>query len=165
MNKPKEAGLILAIDQASNAAGVSLWEDGNLKATTVLLSASPKDPFGKRLVTQVKQLTAFLDHEIGDRKLNVLLFEGVKSSMVLSTVGAFVTCPHLQNCKFTPKNSFISALSWKKYARDRGATQKFKEIKGVRALREIGFPVDAHNITSDDIADSCLIYLCWRSRA
>lgn len=162
---PKEAGYILAIDQASNAAGAALWKDGDLQAWTVLTSKSPKDPFGRRLVEQVRQLTEWLDAELGDEKIKVLLFEGVKSSMVMSTIGAFVTCPHLVDCKFHPRLSFVSALSWKKFVRDHGLSkQRFKEIKGVQALRDIRWDFNKYPITSDDVADACLIYLTWKSR-
>jgi hypothetical protein len=165
MTLPKEAGYILAIDQASNCAGVSLWHNGSLQAWRTLDSASPKDPFGRRLATQVQQLTEFLAEELpAGEEIKVLLFEGVKSSMVLATVGAFCVCPQLQGCKFNPKHSFISALSWKKWARDHGATGPFKEIKGVKALKETGWEFETYPIFSDDVADSLMIYQCWRDR-
>jgi hypothetical protein len=165
MVSAKEAGFVLSIDQASNLAGVSLWKDGVLTGWTVLESASPKDGFGRRLVTQINQLTGFLDDELGDEKVKMLLFEGVKSSHVLACVGAFCTCPHLIDCKFNPRHSFISALSWKKMVRDYGLSkQKFKEIKGIQALKDIEWDFDEYPIVSEDVADSILIYLCWAQR-
>ncbi len=161
---PKEAGLILAVDQASNVAGASLWRNGELIAWRDLTSLSPKDPFGKRLVEQVRQLTQWLDAEIGTEPIKTVLFEGVKSSMVMSTVGAFVCCPHLQGCKFHPRHSFTSALTWKKWLRDRGAEGPFKEIKGVKPLRELGWDFDKYPIESEDVADSVHIYRAWRDK-
>lgn len=158
MPHAKEAGFILAIDQASNAAGVSLWRDGSLVATTVLKSDSPKDGFGKRLVAQIKQLDTFLDEHLTE-PLKLVLFEGVKSSHVLTTVGAFCCCKHLVDCKFSPRNNFVSALTWKRWARDRGATGKFGDIKGHKALTEVGWK---NAPASHDICDSIMIYLAWR---
>jgi hypothetical protein len=155
---------VLSIDQASNAAGVALFKDDKLLAHTVLKSDSPKDPYGKRLVTQIKQLEIFLDEHLGVAEIDQLLFEGVRSSYVLTVVGGFCTARQLQNCKFSPKACFVGALSWKKYARDRGATGKFGEIKGVKALREIGFDVDHHGITSDDVSDAVMMFFCYRQR-
>lgn len=162
----KEAGFVLSIDQASNLAGVSLWKDGSLAAWTVLESASSKDQFGRRLVTQIAQLTGFLDDELNDdERIKVLLFEGVKSSHVLATIGAFCTCPHLIDCKFNPRHSFISALSWKKFVRDYGLSQqRFKDIKGVQALKDIEWDFEEYPIASEDVADSILIYLTWACR-
>ena len=164
--QPKENGWILAIDQASNCAGVSLWRNGALVDTTTLLSDSPKDALGKRLSRQVEQLTDWLHGRLGKAEIKTVLFEGVRSRLVLVTVGAFVCVPQLRHCKVHQRFSFIESTSWKNYARKRGATNpKLGDIKGVPALREIGFPVDQHRIDSDDIADSILIYLCWRDKA
>ena len=134
-------------------------------AHTVLKSNSSKDPFGKRLYAQVQQLERFLDTHLDEGEMiDQLLFEGVRSSHVLTTVGAFCIAKQLQGCKFSPKACFVGALRWKAWARKNGATsQKFKEIKGVTALREVGFDVDAYGIESEDAADSCLIFLCWAS--
>lgn len=161
----KEQGWVLVIDQASNQAGVSLWYNGQLKATTVLESKKASDAFSRRIQHQVPQLTAFLDAHLPKEALvyNVI-FEGVRARLVLITVGAFLTCPRL-HVKLSPKASFVESASWKKWAQRRGATGPIKDIKGVKALREVGFPVDSYGITSDDVADSILIYLTWRERS
>ena len=152
--------ITLAIDQASNSAGCSLWNDKQLIATTVLVSRSPKDTFSKRLQYQVPQLTEFLR---GKPQVDHVLFEGVRARLVLITVGAFLTCP-LLDVKLSEKTSFVGSSTWKHWASQRGATGKVKDVKGVKALREIGFPVDYHRITSDDIADSVLQFLAWREK-
>lgn len=163
--RPCEIGFILSIDQASNAAGVSLWHDGQLKAHTVLRSNSSSDSFARRLQTQVPQLTAFLDAHLPEKlKLTKVLFEGMKARLVLVTIGAFLTCPRLDN-KLHAQHSFVESSSWKKWAQQHGATGPFKEIKGVKALKEIGYPVDKLAIDSDDVADSILIYLTWRAKS
>lgn len=72
-------------------------------------------------------------------------------------------CPLIQ-VKLHPKFSFVESRSWKKYAADRGASGPIKDIKGLKALREIGFPVEQYGIESDDVADSILIYKTWVNR-
>jgi hypothetical protein len=156
----KEQGWVLVIDQASNAAGVSLWYNGVLKQTTVLLSASPKDPLPKRLQCQVAQLNKFLSTHLPESAvITKIVFEGVRSRLVLVTVGAFLTCDRI-HAKISPKTSFVESTSWKRWAQRHGATGPIGDIKGVKALKETGFPVDG--IDSDDIADSILIFQTWR---
>lgn len=162
--KPKEFGYVLSVDQASNLAGVSLWHNGELKATTVLKSRSPDDPFSRRLQTQLPQLTAFLDtHVPKEYQIEKVVFEGVRSRLILAVVGGFLVCPRI-HARVSEKANFVESSSWKRYAYLHGATGPVKDIKGVKALRESGFDVDKYSIESDDIADSCLIYLTWASR-
>ena len=152
--------ITLSIDEASNAAGVSLWNDTQLLGHTVLVSKSPKDTFSKRLQYQVPQLTDFLT---GKPQVEHILFEGVKARLVIITVGAFLTCP-LLDVKLNEKYSFVGSSTWKKYAHTRGATGPIRDVKGLKALREIGYPVDKYKITSDDTADSILMYLSWKDK-
>lgn len=162
--KPKELGYIVSIDQASNAAGVSLWKDGHFMGAEVLTSNSPADSLGKRLSAQVSKLETFL-HDLlpSGAEVKVVLFEGVRSRLVLTTVGAFVTCSFLRGCKIHPRHSFIESASWKNWARKHGATaERTADIKGVKALEDIGW--NEQRIMSDDIADSILMYLCWRDK-
>ncbi len=159
-NGKEQKMIILAIDQASNNAGVSLWRDDELLAHTVLVSRSPKDTFSKRVQYQLPQLTAFLSNY---PQVDHIIFEGVKARLVMITVGAFLCCP-LLDVKLNEKTSFIGSTSWKKYAQRNGAKGPVKLIKGVPALREIGFPVDKYGITSEDTADSILIKLTWDSK-
>lgn len=160
--KPKEAGFVLAIDQASNCAGVSLWFCGELRATTTLNSQSPTDPFARRIQTQLEQLTAFLNTELPpDVQIEKVVFEGVRPRLILATVGAFMCCPRI-SAKLDESRSFVGSSSWKSWAKMRGATGPFKEIKGVKALQETGWDFTKYPIESDDIADSILIYSCWR---
>jgi len=159
--KPKEKGYVLAIDQASNAAGVSLWLDGELQATTVLVSKDKNDPFSRRIQYQLEQLNVFIDaHVPADVILDKVVFEGVRSRLVNIVIGAFLCCPRI-DAKISEAKNFIESSSWKMWAKTRGAQGPFKEIKGVKALRECGWDLDKHPIASDDIADSILIYKCW----
>lgn len=162
--RPKEAGYVLSIDQASNQAGVSLWYDGELMGHAVLYSQATTDPYARRLQHQVPQLTDFLNKQL-PRGVDIdkVLFEGMKNRLVLITVGAFLTCPRI-NAKLHQKFSFVESPSWKKWAKTQGATGFTKDVKGVKALSEIGYPVTACHITSDDVADSILMYLTWRSK-
>ncbi len=160
----KEQGWVLVIDQASNCAGVALWYSGTLKATTELLSHSKKDAIPQRLQYQVTQLDKFLAEHLPDSAcITKLLFEGVRARLVLVTVGAFLTCSRI-HAHISPKTSFIESTSWKKWAQLHGATGPIKLIKGVKALRETGFPVDEMGIVSDDIADAVLMYLTWKDK-
>ncbi len=159
-----EQGYVVSIDQASNNAGVSLWYNGDLKAWVLLSSFSPKDPYSYRLQVMVTQLERWLDSQLPEGQvISQIVFEGVRSRLVLCTVGAFLTVPRIQ-AKLHQQKNFVESTSWKKYAQIRGATGPIKDIKGVKALREIGFPLDRYQITSDDVADSCLQYLTWRER-
>lgn len=161
---PKEAGYVLSIDPASNTAGVSLWKDGELITTTELKSTSTKDSMGKRLRDQVDQLNTFLDALLPSGVLiKTVVLENVKSKLVMLVIGAYLSSPYI-DANISPSKSFVSPSSWKKYAQLRGGKGDFTKIKGVKALKEIGFPTDKYNITSDDIADSVLIYLTWRTQ-
>ncbi len=154
----------MSIDPASNLAGVSLWLNGRLTGTTVLKSNSSSDSYSRRLQTQVPQLTAFLASYLSEGEcISKVIFEGVRARLVLVSVGAFLTCPYI-DAKISPTSSFIESSTWKYYARANGARGDFADIKGVAALKEIGIPVEELGITSDDIADSILIYLAWYYR-
>lgn len=162
--KTKEQGFVLSIDQASNNAGASLWYNGELKHWVLLSANSPKDPYSLRLQTQAEALDVWLHSVLPDGTvIKQILFEGVRRRLVLCTVGAFCISPKIQAVVHDKKN-FVESTSWKKYAQLRGATGLLGEVKGVKALREIGFPLDRYPITSDDIADSILIYLTWKER-
>lgn len=162
--KIREAGWILAIDQASNAAGVSLWYNGELRATTVLRSKSASDVFSRRIQYQLEQLNDFLNEQLPPNvDVEKVLFEGVKSKLVLIVVGAFLCC-HRIHAKMHDKASFVYSSSWKTWAKRHGATGPVSDIKGCKALAETGFDMDTHHIRSDDTADSILIYLAWRDR-
>lgn len=162
--RPKEAGYILSVDQASNIAGVSLWYNGDLKATTTLVSKSSNDPFSRRIQYQLEQLTAFLDAQLpADTVIEKVIFEGVRSRLVIIVVGAFLCCPRI-SAKLHDKANFIESMSWKRWAQLRGAQGPMKDIKGVKALREAGWDFDKYPVDSDDIADSLFIYLTWRDR-
>lgn len=160
----KEAGYVLSIDQASNAAGVSLWCNGDLIATTVLQSRSPTDPFSRRVQFQLEQLTIFLNthlpHNIDVEKV---IFEGVKARLVTIVVGAFLCCPRI-HAKMHESASFIYSSTWKSWARKNGAKAVMSDIKGVKSLREAGFDVDKYGVTSDDVADSIMMYKAWQGR-
>lgn len=162
--KAIEFGHVLSIDQASNLAGVSLWHNGDLKATTVLKSRSPDDPFSRRLQYQVPQLTQFIDLHVPPQFLvEKVVFEAVRPRLIMATVGAFLTSPRI-SARMAEKTSFIESSVWKKWAKDHGATGIFKEIKGVKSLREAGFDVDKYGISSDDVADSIMQYKAWVRR-
>lgn len=155
----KEAGFILSIDQASNAAGAALFKDGVLYGSSTLYSNHKSDPIGARLVAIVDSMDCWLDKlEIPRGKIKTVLFEGVKSSLVLCTIGAFLTSPHIRHVKISTKN-FIGSSRWKKWARDHGAkAEKFADIKGIVSLRETGLNL---SVKTDDEADAVMQYKAW----
>jgi len=156
-----EENYVLAIDPASNKCGVSLWKDGAFVAGIDLESNSARDPFSIRLQTISFQLDLFLRGQLGENeKIRTVVCEGVRSVLVQICVGALLVCPQIE-AKITTA-SFVHSTSWKKWAKDRGATGPLKDIKGVQALRES--TKDYHHVTSDDVADSILIYLTWVSK-
>lgn len=161
----KRTSKTLVIDQASNQAGVSLWSpDGALIATTLLKSKSSKNPFSKRVTYQLVQLEAFLEEQLepGETVTHVL-FEGVRSKLVLVVVGAFMTCSRL-NAGLSPQHSFVPSSTWKSWAKRHGAKAFISDVKGVISLLETGYVVPAHCDINEDIADSIMMYLAWKEK-
>lgn len=109
------------------------------------------------------QLDDFLCKYTADGPIKRVIFEGVKSRIVLITVGAFISCYNLEG-NLHATHSFVSPLEWKKWAKDRGATGPTKDVKGILALEEIGWDFKTNPIFSDDVADSILIFLTWKDR-
>lgn len=156
----KGLGYVLSVDQASNAAGVSLWFNRGLVAHTVLKSGSSKDTFSRRVQAQARALKVFLDEHLpAGVAINTVLFESVKSRIIIAVIGSVLVNERI-DATLSPK-TMIPSMSWKKFAQRLGATGPLKDIKGVPALREIGFDVDGHGIDSHDVADSALIFLTW----
>ncbi len=160
----KTDGYVMSIDQASKSAGASLWYNDKLVATA-LFTAPGDDKYSRRVQSLAEQCTVFLDSHL-PKKVNIekIIFESVRMKLVIITVGCFLTCPRI-DARLHEKASFIPSMSWKKWAADRGATGPFKEIKGVRALKESGFPLDGIEPLNDDVADSIMMYQTWRLRA
>lgn len=161
----KVLGWVLSIDQASNAAGVALFWNGQLVDSTVLVSQSLTDPFSRRVQHQVPQLTAFLSkHLKPGQVVEKVIFEAVRARLVMVTVGAFLTCPYIA-AKLNEKQSFVESSTWKRWAREHGAKEEFfKDIKGCSALRDTGFDMKKHGIVSDDVSDAILQFYAWRDR-
>lgn len=158
--REKEKGYILSIDQASIAAGVSLWHNGELIAWTVLSGGNKKVPMSKRLHLQRNQLEEFLkEHCKG--VVSTVLFEEVKSKFVQMICGAYLTVGQI--CCRVGKDHFIHTRSWKSYAHRQGAEGPVKDIKGVAALEGIGWDFTEFPIDSDDVADSILFYLYFKN--
>ena len=158
----KEEGFVLSIDQASNCAGVSLWHNGQLVAWTDLQASRKKDPMPIRLREQLIQLRMFLETHNVDT-VSAVLFEKVRAEFVSMICGAYLTMNAIK-CHIG-KDHLIHTNRWKGWARSQGAgkTVHRSEIKGVQALKEIGWDFNAYPIESDDVADSVLMYLAWRS--
>lgn len=159
----KSDGLVLSIDPGSNACGVSLWNDGNYVASTVLTSADSRDPYSRRLQNMLPQLSAFLTEQIGNQIINTVVSEGVRSRLVQVALGGILTESHV-NANLSPTKTFVESMTWKSYARIHGATGPIADIKGLVALRETGWDFEKCPVTSEDAADSILIYLAWKTK-
>lgn len=156
----KGEGWVLSVDQASNAAGVSLWHNRSLVATAVLKSKNSRDAFSRRIQAQAADLRKFLDDHLPPGEvIKTVVFESVKSRIIMAVIGSVLVHERIES-PLTPSH-MIGSMSWKKYAQGLGAKGPLKDIKGVPALVDIKFDVEKHGITSEDIADSVLIYLTW----
>lgn len=155
-------GWSLFVDQASNVAGVALAYNGDLRAVETLNAHCSSSPISDRLRILVSELGMFLSKNLpeGDVVRHVV-FEGVRSRIVLITCGAFLTCPRI-TAKISPTANFIESRSWKHLAKRLGATGPIKDVKGIRSLKEIAPDLfNRYKIDSDDAADAILMYLTW----
>ncbi len=152
---------VLCVDQASNDAGCSIWTPGGtLLAVKALHYHTKTDPYSRRLKGLVAQLEEWLQTQ---PKITQVVFEQTKPRLVTIPIGAFLTAPSL-DVKLHETASVVSPSSWKKWAQERGASGKFSEIKGCKALAETGFDLKAWGVTSDDVADSLLVAKAWFDR-
>lgn len=161
--KPKESGWILSVDPASNKCGVALWKDGEFRGSALLESDSPRDPFSRRMQAIYIDLCEFItDHLPEGDEINTIVTEGVRSRLVSTCIGTILVHPAI-NANLSPKDSFVEPSTWKKWAKDHGATGPSAEIKGVKSLREAGQYM--YKEMGDDEADAIMIYKAWRDRA
>lgn len=160
--KSKESGWVLSVDPASNKCGVSLWKNGIYIDSCLLSSISSSDPISRRMQDILLQFEIFLAGNMaaGD-EINTIVTEGVRSRIVGVCIGSFLVCKTIQANLYS-KGSFVEPQQWKKWAKMRGASGDV--IKGVKALSEAGWDMKKFPVESDDVADSILIYLCWRDR-
>lgn len=156
-------GWCISVDPASNLCGVSLWHNGVYIASAVLTSNSNRDPFSVRVQTIVRQLNQFLGPILGEAKVETVVCEGVRSRIVQLCLGSLLTSKYIV-AHIGAKSSFVESSQWKNWCKKHGAEGDFKTIKGVKALKQVGWDFEKHPIDSDDIADSILIYLTWLSR-
>lgn len=159
------SGWSLFIDQASNAAGVALCHDGELRGTETLCSIRSTDVMSRRLQDIMPQLTHFISKYVPQGEyVEKVFFEGVRSRIVLITVGAFLMCPRIK-AWISPTRNFIETGTWKAWAKRNGATGPQKDIKGIRSLREIRPELfERHRIKTDDEADAVLMFLSLKDR-
>lgn len=152
---------VLSIDPASNLCGVSLWKNGSYYTSTVLKSRNSRDPFSIRMQTICTDLATFLDLHIKDEKIETVVSESVRSRLVSLCLGSIIVSPYIV-ANIKPNETFIVPSQWKAYCKRHGATGPTKDIKGVKALIEIGWDMKKHPVMSQDEADSILIYLTWK---
>lgn len=151
----KDGRLTLSVDSGSNHMGLSLWDGIEFLRSGTVHAGKPTDPYSKRMKDIRAGFNAWLAE---DGPITTVVSENIRLQLITiplgivflhaSTVAPFKTC------------HAISPSSWKKWAQLHGATGKFKDIKGLKALSEVGWPHPCH---SDDEADSILIALCYFS--
>jgi Holliday junction resolvasome RuvABC endonuclease subunit len=158
MTKP--AKYLIAIDPASNRAGVAVIA---LTEPLMLISVYPITASGttwsERFASIYRQVRKIKfppgEYEFAIEKMPALAHFGLAASAgpVVAAVGESGVCADVT------KMSYIAPTSWKAVARKFGC--KDKSPKGVKALRFINPEwADACN-GSDDVADACLIAFAW----
>ena len=159
----KQQGYVLSVDPATISCGVSLWRDGQFVASRKLCGGSLKLPLSvrmRRLFDDYEQFLVDMDVDVGE--IHTIVTENVRSKFLLVTIGLFFV-PFA--VKAPLKNShFIVPGTWKKWAQGMGALGPAKDIKGLKALREIGWDFDANPVGTEDEADSVFIYKAWAAK-
>lgn len=152
-------GDVLSLDPGTAVSGVSLWRDGSLVATAALKSPNGyTSTVSGRLKGIVHQLNLLLDAH--DAKVHIVICENPPHTLLKAVIGAMLVSPRVDSM-FSDAHT-VAVMSWKAWARARGAGGPFKDIKGVKALKATGFPVPQG--IGDDEADSILVYLAYRDR-
>ena len=161
----KTSGWVLFIDQASNAAGCALTKEGKLVATETICSTRASDVISQRLQDQIPRLSDFLNKYVPlGETINHVVFEGVRSRIVLISVGAFLMCPRIK-ARLSPTGNFVETRTWKSWAKRQGASGPTKDVKGIRSLREIRPGLfERFRIKTDDEADACMMFFAWLER-
>lgn len=152
-------GWTLSIDPASRKAGVSLWF-GDVYIASEALSSSLVTWSERANDLRIK-LQAFISRYVPKNEFITLVVIELVPKIVEPSVqliaGAIIA---EERYKVNPtRKCFVSPSSWKAFARKNGC--KEKDPKGVSALKDIGWDFDINPVTSDDVADSILIYLTW----
>lgn len=141
---------ILAIDPASNKAGVALYYNEIIRSA--LLTGYGN--WSQRITQQRQQLELFLNHYLPEEEIidhlvveNVGKFHNAKLNY---SVGALCSLPNIQS-----DLNLISPATWKSVVRKCGGG---KSSKGFTALRYVR---PAYPQVSDDEADAILILLAY----
>ncbi len=152
-------GDVLSLDPGTAVSGVSLWRDGNLIATAALTSPDGyNSTVSGRLKGMVSQLEQFLVSH--DANVHIVICENPPHTLLKAVIGAMLIATRVDSM-FSDSHT-VAVMSWKAWARARGAGGPFKDIKGVKALKATGFKVPQG--IGDDEADSILVYLAYRDR-
>lgn len=152
----------LSIDPASRLCGVSLFED--LKYINSILLKSELKTWSERVAEMRKDLREFVITNLPKgqqitRAIMELVPKIVEPSIQMA--GGGLLSDSIYNLDLTRK-FLISPSTWQAYARRNGSPDKYP--KGVKALKQINFPVEKYKITSDDVADSIMIFLAWAEK-
>ena len=141
---------ILAIDPASNKAGVALYYNEIIRSA--LLTGYGN--WTQRITQQRQQLELFLNHYLPeDEIINHLVVEnivGFRNSKLSYSVGALCSLPCTQS-----DLNLMSPSCWKKVVKKCGGG---KTSKGFSALRYVR---PAYPQVSDDEADAILMLLAY----
>jgi len=139
--------------------GVSLWADKTY-VSSVLLESKLKT-WTARTADMRIQLKVFVEAylPVGEKITRAVmeLVPKICEPSIQMAGGAVLSDPAFS--LDVTRKFLVSPSTWKAYVRRKGS--KEKDPKGVSALRAINFPVDAYGITSEDVADSIMIFLAW----
>jgi hypothetical protein len=148
----KDGPFILSVDAGSNHMGLALWQGDVFVRSGALHSAKASDAYTKRL----KDMKGAFDIWLGGACVNTVVTEALKLPLVVIPLGLIFLHPNV-NCAFSNHHQ-VHPGTWKKWAKEHGATGPHKLVKGVKSLLETGWP---HPVTSDDEADAILVALYY----
>jgi hypothetical protein len=141
---------ILAIDPASNKAGVALYYNEILRSA--LLTGYGN--WTQRITQQRQQLELFLNHYLPENEIiNHLVVEnvsGFRNSKLSYSVGALCSLPCIQS-----DLNLVSPAVWKRIVRKYGGGKSTKGFLALQCVRP------AYPQVSDDEADAILMLLAY----
>ena len=160
----KERGYILSIDPASLKCGASLRHNGQLIGWAKIDGGKKSTPMSEKMRRQAAQIDLFLNEHIPEGEfVHTVVFELTDNMVLNVSMGPWFSAAQVR-VPIIKKTHYIRPSVWKKWAQAQGAEPPSARIKGLKALREIGWDFNTYPIDCDDVADSVLIYMAWAAR-
>lgn len=144
----------LSADPGSNHLGLALYKDGKFYASHTCHALNDRQDYSERLKTISADFHKWIDEILPpEEEINQVITEYLKLNLAMMSVGLVFLHPRVK-CKFQTHH-MISSSTWKKWAKDHGAKGPTKDIKGLTALADIGFP-HIKDVLDEDSADATL---------